>query len=341
VTDQLGTPRMIFDKSGSLATTKRHDYAPFGEELFNGARPSVVGYAAADSTRQKFTSKERDLETGLDYFGARYYGSVEGRFTSADPLYIDLRRLKDPQQLNIYAYTRNNPLAFTDPTGFDIKATNSQKEEYLKRLKGAVSFEMHLNKNDMVKITGKDGKELSKKELNKLGKTLTGGDKEIFNAITDTNNHVIMDTGNGQPNAGVDFASQGSSSGNLANKTLDMTDINRLGSGNESVGLSSEQAVAHETLEAYSLAQGNIWSDAHAYAAGNFGGLNYVGPDRGFGPEGGNMINLVKTQYSIQGQSNANLIITKELVTPIPVQQFRNLNSPLPGNITDIQKRKP
>ncbi|HKP45302.1 MAG TPA: discoidin domain-containing protein [Pyrinomonadaceae bacterium] len=38
VTDQLGTPRMIFDQSGSLASTKRHDYAPFGEELFNGAR---------------------------------------------------------------------------------------------------------------------------------------------------------------------------------------------------------------------------------------------------------------------------------------------------------------
>src|SRR6266566_7128624 len=67
VTDQLGTPRMIFDQSGSLATTKRHDYAPFGEELFNGARTTALGYGAADPTRQKFTSKERDNETGLDY----------------------------------------------------------------------------------------------------------------------------------------------------------------------------------------------------------------------------------------------------------------------------------
>ncbi|MDQ1637735.1 MAG: hypothetical protein QOF62_1074 [Pyrinomonadaceae bacterium] len=58
---------MVFDQSGSLATTKRHDYAPFGEELFNGARPTTPGYAAADSTRQKFTQKERDNETGLDY----------------------------------------------------------------------------------------------------------------------------------------------------------------------------------------------------------------------------------------------------------------------------------
>jgi hypothetical protein len=45
---------MIFDKSGSLATTKRHDYAPFGEELFNGLRPTAMGYATADYTRQKF-----------------------------------------------------------------------------------------------------------------------------------------------------------------------------------------------------------------------------------------------------------------------------------------------
>jgi hypothetical protein len=67
VSDQLGTPRMIFDKTGALANVKRHDYAPFGEELFNGLRTTAMGYAAADPTRQKFTSKERDIETGLEY----------------------------------------------------------------------------------------------------------------------------------------------------------------------------------------------------------------------------------------------------------------------------------
>ena len=87
---------MIFDNSGSLATTKRHDYAPFGEELFNGARTTAMGYGANDTTRQKFTSKERDNETGLDYFGARYYGSVQGRFTEADPMLIDVKKLFDP-----------------------------------------------------------------------------------------------------------------------------------------------------------------------------------------------------------------------------------------------------
>jgi RHS repeat-associated protein len=106
---------MIANKSGSLASMKRHDYAPFGEELVNGARPNVPGYAA-DSTRQKFTNKERDVETGLDYFGARYYSSQEGRFTSVDPSRKSILPL-NPQSWNRYSYTYNNPLALVDNNG--------------------------------------------------------------------------------------------------------------------------------------------------------------------------------------------------------------------------------
>jgi RHS repeat-associated protein len=123
VADQLGTPRMVFDKTGALATTKRHDYLPFGEELFagQGLRTSGVnglGYTG-DSIRQQFTSKERDDETGLDYFLARYYSSTQGRFTSIDPAAIKLRHLFNPQDLNRYSYVANNPLAFFDPDGKD------------------------------------------------------------------------------------------------------------------------------------------------------------------------------------------------------------------------------
>jgi RHS repeat-associated protein len=66
--------------------------------------------------RQKFTLKERDNETGLDYFLARYYSSTQGRFTSADPLLASAER-SDPQTWNRYTYVTNNPLGFTDPTG--------------------------------------------------------------------------------------------------------------------------------------------------------------------------------------------------------------------------------
>ena len=118
-TDQLGTPRMIFDNTGSLSGTSRHDYLPFGEELFAGTnwRTPELGYSG-DGTRQKFTQKERDNETGLDYFLARYYASTQGRFTSADPdNYQAKRDLTDPQSWNAYAYVNNNPLARNDPDG--------------------------------------------------------------------------------------------------------------------------------------------------------------------------------------------------------------------------------
>lgn len=71
--------------------------------------------------RQKFTSKERDIETGLDYFGARYYANVQGRFTSVDPISITIDRLFDPQRLNGYVYVRDNPGKHIDPDGKDIR----------------------------------------------------------------------------------------------------------------------------------------------------------------------------------------------------------------------------
>src|SRR6266581_743286 len=99
VTDQLGTPRMIFDQSGSLANVSRHDYLPFGEELGAGVggRTTAQGYGQADGIRQQFTGQQRDNETGLDYFGARYYGSTQGRFTSVDPIQVTPERMIDPQ----------------------------------------------------------------------------------------------------------------------------------------------------------------------------------------------------------------------------------------------------
>jgi RHS repeat-associated protein len=63
-----------------------------------------------------FTGKERDAETGLDYFGARYFSGAQGRFTTPDLPLVD-HDPADPQSWNLYSYVRNNPLIFTDPTG--------------------------------------------------------------------------------------------------------------------------------------------------------------------------------------------------------------------------------
>jgi RHS repeat-associated protein len=118
VTDQLGTPRMVFDQTGSLANVSRHDYLPFGEEIYagTGGRTAPQGYTLSDNVRQKFTSKERDNETGLDFFEARYYRSIQGRFTSVDPSKVSIQ-LGNPQSWNRYSYAYNNPLTLVDENG--------------------------------------------------------------------------------------------------------------------------------------------------------------------------------------------------------------------------------
>jgi RHS repeat-associated protein len=120
LTDQLGTPRMVFDETGTRTNVKRHDYLPFGEELpaNTGLRLTTQGYSASDGVRQQFTQKERDNETGLDYFINRYYSSTQGRFISVDPTLQSIDPT-NPQTLNRYTYALNNPLAFIDPDGLD------------------------------------------------------------------------------------------------------------------------------------------------------------------------------------------------------------------------------
>jgi RHS repeat-associated protein len=134
ISDHLGTPRLILDQTGSLNTLKRHDYLPFGEEISAGAggRTTAMGYAAGDDVRQQFTQKERDIESGLDYFGARYYASTQGRFSSPDPL-LSSGIEEDPQSWNRYSYTMNNPLALSDPTGlyvFDSSVDPKQRKKF-------------------------------------------------------------------------------------------------------------------------------------------------------------------------------------------------------------------
>jgi RHS repeat-associated protein len=146
--DHLGSTRIVMKADG---TTTRHDYLPFGEEIQAGigGRTTGQGYVA-DSVRQKFTQKERDNESGLDYFLARYYSSPQGRFTSPDPFCIVFARqsapsaeeardeflgyLILPQQWNHYSYAVNNPLRFVDPTGNKIELTGATEEERKKAL---------------------------------------------------------------------------------------------------------------------------------------------------------------------------------------------------------------
>ncbi len=120
--DPLGTRRMQLSGSPSCLGAPETDIQslPFGDLLY----PFPDQYACAtadDATPLHFTGKERDTESGNDYFGARYYTSSMGRFMSPDwsakeeP--VPYAKLDDPQSLNLYAYVRNNPLVRVDSDG--------------------------------------------------------------------------------------------------------------------------------------------------------------------------------------------------------------------------------
>ena len=111
--DAIGNVRAVTSAAGQVV--ERHDYLPFGEECTTG--PCAANVALATGQPRQFTGKERDPETGLDYFGARYLNGRIGRFTTGDPVYTWQENLLDPQRWNRYAYARNNPLRYTDPDG--------------------------------------------------------------------------------------------------------------------------------------------------------------------------------------------------------------------------------
>lgn len=88
---------------------------PFGDSL-----TTLFG---TDDDDIHFTGKERDAESGNDYFGARYYASSMARFMSPDwdskPQAVPYANLSDPQSLNLYSFVLNNPLSKFDPNGHD------------------------------------------------------------------------------------------------------------------------------------------------------------------------------------------------------------------------------
>jgi len=192
VSDHLGTPRMIFDQSGSLANVKRHDYLPFGEELFagTGGRSTAQGYATGDNVRQQFTQKERDIETGLDYFLARYYASFQGRFTGVDSgKFVPA----DPQSWNRYAYTQNNPLKFVDLTGNDLYITGDYAEEIVKELELKSGYKLDYDKTSG-KVTINSNQ---KRQIKNTSKTLASAIKTAITSEKDVGIKTVSESKDG------------------------------------------------------------------------------------------------------------------------------------------------
>ncbi|MFZ1991549.1 MAG: RHS repeat-associated core domain-containing protein, partial [Alphaproteobacteria bacterium] len=101
-TDHLGSSTVITNAAGNKV--QETYYYPFGETRYN----------SGNATHYKFTGQEEDAETGLYYYGARYYDPVIGRFISADTIVPDPFY---PQSLNRYSYALNNPVVIKDANG--------------------------------------------------------------------------------------------------------------------------------------------------------------------------------------------------------------------------------
>jgi RHS repeat-associated protein len=116
--DHLKTASVITDATGNIKSES--DYDPWGVE-----RRVVDSF----NNTYKFTGKERDGETGLDYFGARYYSSSLGRFMTPDwaakAVAVPYADYGNPQSLNLYSYVKNNPTTLVDDDGHEDK---NQKE---------------------------------------------------------------------------------------------------------------------------------------------------------------------------------------------------------------------
>lgn len=112
--DHLGSSNVVTNSTGSTIE-EESDFYPFGGER-------TITNLLPDQN-YKFTGKERDPESNLDYFGARYYSSNLARFITPDwaaaPTAVPYADFGDPQSLNLYGYVRNNPLSHADPDGHD------------------------------------------------------------------------------------------------------------------------------------------------------------------------------------------------------------------------------
>jgi RHS repeat-associated protein len=181
--DHLKTASVITDSAGVIKAES--DYYPWGGEL---------QFVNNDSNDYKFTGKKRDTETGLDYFGARYYSSGLGRFISADwsetPVPVPYADLNDPQSLNMHTYVRNLPT-----TRFDADGHQDDKNmEMWTRIMAAITAPLNMwIGGEKLLVTapalalapetgGAAGVAAAYLGVNGTGQTLTGGAQLIYAA---------------------------------------------------------------------------------------------------------------------------------------------------------------
>jgi len=123
------------------------------------------GLGLENRVRSRCTGKERDTESGLDNFVKRYFGSSMGRFMTPDAFYKD-SHVGDPQSWNEYAYARNNPLRYVDPTGQNATVSTSCSTD------ANDATTCNVNISASFSIYAQQGSNLSQDQLNQAASTI-------------------------------------------------------------------------------------------------------------------------------------------------------------------------
>jgi RHS repeat-associated protein len=116
--NMLGSMCLELDEQSRVISYE--EYFPFGSTSYQGV---ATAFQNAAPKRYRYSGKERDGESGLYYYGARYFASWLGRWTSADPI-LDLGR-------NLYSFVLNNPVRLIDPDGRQSEPPDDEEEDLM------------------------------------------------------------------------------------------------------------------------------------------------------------------------------------------------------------------
>jgi len=183
--DHWGGTNVVTNQAG--AVEERTQYTPYGKVISGGI------------SNKLYTGQTKDKETGLMYYGARYYNPQFRRFTQPDPIIKDIY---DPQNLNRYAYTMNNPMKYVDPTGAE---TTSRR--VFNRRTGKYKW--------FIDVDGEEVGYISKNVFYKSREgnddrwdqevTLTDGSTKMLSEIIDDNQDFMIWSKNDLKNFALDF----------------------------------------------------------------------------------------------------------------------------------------
>lgn len=131
IDDHLGNTHLITDSLGNVL----HEESRYPYGLKREAKGEAADYV--------YTGKEYDEETGLIYFGGRYYSPQLGRWLTPDPLFLEnepKKLVESPLEFNLYSYVRNNPVTFVDEKGFKLTLARGTSEEDKQQYNAAISY---------------------------------------------------------------------------------------------------------------------------------------------------------------------------------------------------------